>query len=202
MIRASAAWFALGSAMAFAIAGCGSLRQGESTSRCPDCAAALSRDDGKGGSIYSIKAAGDAAAARVARRYCAERGLGEPAVGARGPSSLGSDFGAYEFVCGPAGSGSASSATIKAAPAPAAPAAVAQGAATAPPTPATAAPVPDAVLSPQQQREQAVRALRLGLDALPARTTAQCAAPVTMWVRLPCGDVVSCTRTDEQVHCD
>jgi hypothetical protein len=208
MIRASIAWFALGFAMALAVGGCGSLRQGESTSRCTDCATALLRDSGSGGTIYSIHAAGDAAAGRVARRYCAERGLGEANLGPHYASTMGSDFWSYDFSCG------AQRASV-AAPAPPvdrAPTTVAAVVAPTPPAATSTVPVAPAAVSTaglsadeqtrQQQRAQAVRALRAGLDALPVRPSAQCAAPVTMWVRLPCGDVVSCTRTDDQVHCD
>jgi hypothetical protein len=101
-MKPSITWFALCMATAFALTGCASLRQGESTSRCTDCATALFRDTGSGGSIYNVASASQDAVGRVARRYCSEHKLGQPAIGNRYASSaLGNGFWGYDFSCGP-----------------------------------------------------------------------------------------------------
>jgi hypothetical protein len=53
----------------------------------------------------------------------------------------------------------------------------------------------------QQQREQAIRAIRQGFDGL---STLQpgCEMPATMTIKLPCGEVVSCSKKGDQVNCD
>ena len=191
------------------VAGCSSLRFGESTSRCTDCATALYRDTGRGGSIYNVASAGEEAVGRVARRYCKEHGLGEPTIGDRHASPLGRDFWQYDFSC--AAQGPAVAQQPAAAPA-------AQSMASQPPAdtpspgsastaqPAGAQASEAAAASPerhrQQQREQAVRVMRLALAAMPAETAPECTRPITMTIRLACGEVVSCTKTGDEIRCD
>lgn len=207
MKRTSVGWLALCIGVAGGVTGCASLRQGESTSRCTDCATALYRDTGTGGSIYNLAAAGEEAVERVARRYCKEHGLGQPTIGGRYASSLGRDFWQYDFSCAAQAAAVAQQPT--GAPAP-------QDLAPQLPPATGAAPSPQSagdqaseasVASPeqqrrQQQREQAVRVMRLALAALPAEAASGCASPVTMTVRLACGEVVSCTKTGGEIHCD
>jgi hypothetical protein len=52
------------------------------------------------------------------------------------------------------------------------------------------------------QREQVVKVLRQGLDGLSTPPPAECESPATMTIRLPCGEVVSCTKKGDQVRCD
>jgi hypothetical protein len=197
------------------------MRQGESTSRCTDCATALYRDNGSGGSIYNVASRGEHAVERVARRYCSERGLGSPAIGNRYTPPLGSGFWGYDFSCGARGE------TSRDTPA-------AQEPAGSDPDKVSAtctslgfrkgAPEHDHCIQRltemnstqateaarvslqqqlrQQQREQAVRVLRQGLDGLSPPPPAQCEAPTTMTIKLPCGDIVSCTKKAGQVNCD
>jgi hypothetical protein len=48
----------------------------------------------------------------------------------------------------------------------------------------------------------ATEAMRQQLDSLSAQTPAACQSPMTLAIKLPCGDVVSCTKMGDQVHCD
>ncbi len=186
-----------------AVAACGSLRQGESTSRCPDCATALFRDTGAGGSIYNIASASEDAVGRVARRYCRERGLGAPAIGQRYKPPLGSDFWGYDFSCGPK----------ETAAAPEAPAVAPSAQPAAVPAPPAQAPASREAQAPQaagsseqqqacqQQREQAARVIRSGLEALSAQAPSGFESPIEMTAKLPCGEVV-CTKTGARVDCE
>ncbi|MBV8210269.1 MAG: hypothetical protein JO133_09440 [Burkholderiaceae bacterium] len=54
----------------------------------------------------------------------------------------------------------------------------------------------------QQQREHATRVIRQGLDGLSDQPAPGCEAATTMTIRLPCGDVVSCTKKGDQVSCE
>jgi hypothetical protein len=219
MNTASIKWLALWAATALSVAGCGSLslRQGESTSRCTDCATALYRDSGSGGSIYNVVSRSDDAVERVARRYCAERGLGPPAIGNRYTPPLGSGFWGYDFSCGSQGQPPVAQQPVGSD--------VGKFSATCTSlefqkgTPehdncilklmemnSTQA-TEGARISLQQQlrrqqREQAVKVIRQGLDGLSTPPPAQCESPTTMTIKLPCGDIVSCTKKGGQVNCD
>lgn len=209
-------WLALWVATACSVTSCGSLRQGESTSRCMDCATALYRDSGSGGSIYNVASASEEAVGRVARRYCAEHGLGQPTIGKRYAPPMGTDFWGYDFSCGPReapqaqqpvgsdvekfgatctgigfqkGTPEYGNCILRLMEVNAAQAA--QGAGPSPPQQLR-----------QQQREQAIRVIRQGLDGLPLQAPSQCESPLTMTMTLPCGDVVSCTKKGDQVNCD
>jgi len=197
------------------VAGCGSMRQGESTSRCTDCATALYRDSGSGGTIYSVASAGEDAVGRVAHRYCIEHGLEQPTIGSRTASPLGSGFWNYDFSC------------AGATPAPQQPSGgdtekfgttctsigfqkgtpdygncvlklMEMNSAQAD---ANARPSPQQLLR-QQQREHATRVIRQGLDGLSDEPLPGCEAAATMTIKLPCGDIVSCTKKGDQVSCD
>jgi len=209
-------WFALCIATAFSLTGCGSLRQGESISRCPDCATALYRDTGSGGTIYNVSSQSEEAVERVARRYCAAHGLGQPTIGSRHASPLGTDFAGYDFTCGSPGTAQAQQAVDSGADR--------LGATCSSMGFKRATPEYDNCIvkltemnraqatqgagpSPQQQfrqrqQEQAIRVIQQGLDGLSAQPPLECQLPVTMTVRLPCGDVVSCTKKGDQVNCD
>jgi hypothetical protein len=222
MMKASIAWIALCMATASSLTGCGSMRYGESTRRCTDCATALYSDTGSGGNIYNVASSSEDAVGRVARRYCAEHGLGQPTIGSRTPSPLGSDFWGYDFSCGAPGTSQPQQ------------------------TPQAQQPVGSDVEKfgatctsigfqkgtpehgncilrmmemnraqvtqgsgpslqqqlRQQQREQAIQLIHQGLDGLSAQPPLECKSPVTMTMKLPCGDVVSCTKTGGQVSCD
>ena len=209
MKTTSVGWLALCIGAASGVAGCAYMRLGESTSRCSDCATALYRDTGSGGSIYNLAAASEGAVGRVARRYCKEHGLGQPTIGDRYASSLGRDFWQYDFSCA-----AQEAAVVQAATPPPTQRTVPQAPAGAPgpvtapsPQPAGAEATTAPSASPEQQRrpqqrEQAVRVMRLALAALPAEAASGCVLPITMTIRLACGEVVSCTKRGDEVHCD
>ena len=209
MKKAPTGWLALCIGAACSVPGCASLRQGESTSRCTDCATALYQDSGGGGSIYSLVAAGEQAVGRVARRYCKEHGLGQPTIGERYASPLGRDFWQYDFSCAAPAVAVAeppvASATTQSVAPQSLPSTPNPGGAPSPQAAGAQAGEAVAAAPPphrQQQREQAVRVMRLALAALPAEAGSECTSPITMTIRLACGEVVSCTRTGDEIHCD
>jgi hypothetical protein len=197
------------------------MRQGESTSRCTDCATALYRDNGSGGSIYNVVSRGEDAVERVARRYCSEHGLGSPAIGNPYTPPLGSGFRGYDFSCGARGEASRET---SAAPEPLgndlekfSRTCINLGFRKGTPehdncilrltemnsTQATeGARISLQQRLRQQQREQAVKLIRQGLEGLSAPSPAQCEAPTTMTIKLPCGDIASCTKKGGRVDCD
>ncbi len=189
-------------------------------------------DTGSGGSIYNLASQSEDAVRRVARRYCTEHGLGQPTIGSRNKSPLGSDFSQYDFSCGSHDAPVAQQPNV-------APQPMDQQPVTAQPAVAldvekfgaTCASIgfqkatpeygncvlklmemnsPQASQSAatsqqqlrQRQRDQAIQIMRRGLDGLAAPPPLGCEAPVTMTVRLPCNDVVSCTKKGDQVNCD
>ncbi len=154
---------------------------------------------------------------RVARRYCAEHGLGPAAIGNRYTSPLGSGFWGYDFSCGSRGETSAAQQPVGSDVEKLGATCTSLGFQKGTPehdncvlkltemnsTQATER----ARISPQQQlrqqqREQAVKTIRQGLDGLSSPPPAQCESPTTMTIKLPCGDIVSCTKKDGQVNCD
>jgi len=216
MKKTSTRWLALCVVTALGVGGCGSLRQGESTSRCTDCATALYRDTGSGGSIYNVASASEDAVGRVARRYCTEHGLGPPTMGNQYAAPLGTGFVAYDFSCGPREAPAAQqSVGIDVEKFGATCTSIGFQKGTSEygncilrlmemnSTQATeSAGLPLQQQLRQQQREQAIRVIRQGFDGLSGQPPAGCESPATMTIKLPCGDAVSCTKRGDQVTCD
>ena len=197
------------------------MRQGESTSRCTDCATALFRDSGSGGSIYNVDRASEDAVERVARRYCMEHGLGQPTVGKRYVPPMGSGFWGYDFSCGAPGEAPAAEGPVAQQPAGSdmekfGATCTSLGFQKGTPEHGncilklmemnrsraveSAGPTPQQLR--QQQREEAVKVLRQSLGGLSAQAPAACESPMTMTISLPCADVVSCTKKGDQISCD
>jgi hypothetical protein len=215
MRKASIRWFALVLASASGLAGCAASRQAESTKRCWDCATALFRDTGSGGSIYNITSASEDAVARVARRYCAEHALGPPTIGDRYAPPMGTGFWGYDFSCAPQEAPMAQQPTggdLEKAEATCSRIGFQKG------TPdyghcilrllemnkAQASQAPGVSLQQlrRSQREQAVKMIRQELDGLTAQPASECTSPAIMTVQLPCGETVSCTKRGDQISCE
>ncbi len=215
MTKALVGRLGLCAVVALSVGGCGSMRQGESISRCTDCATALYRDNGGGGSIYNVASRSEDAVERVARRYCIEHGLGQPTVGRRYVPPMGSGFWGYDFSCGPRGQAPVARRPAEGDGEKLGATCTSLGFQNGTPqydscvlklrqissTQATEITDPAQQVR-QRQREQAIRVLRQGLDSLSAQPPAACESPATMTIRLPCGDIVSCTKRGDQVSCD
>jgi hypothetical protein len=210
------------------LAGCAGY-EGESTSQCGFCATSVISQRGSGGIIFHVPSKDPSAVGRVAAKYCEERHLGAPTIDQ--PYNDARNYEYYDFKCRDRETGAVSRGNnpqATEAQQPVGDDVEKLGATCASigfqkATPdygncvlrlmeMRAAPAGQGgSVSVQQQqelrrlqREQAIRMLQQGLSSLPAQPASVTGptTPTKATIELPSGDIVTCTKTGDQVNCN